>query len=104
MNEHFNVEMTVEFERWLRELADPMTRARLVSRLDRARRGLLGDVKALGDQLFEMRESFGPGWRMYFTRSDRTLIIFLAGGNKSSQSSDIAKARLMAEQISRGKR
>jgi putative addiction module killer protein len=49
-------------------------------------------VKVVGDGVFEMREHFGPGWRMYYIQRGETLIIMLGGGDKSTQSSDIAKA------------
>jgi putative addiction module killer protein len=64
----------------------------LARRLDKAQRGNLGDVKIVGDGVFEMREHFGPGWRMYYIQRDETLIIMLGGGDKSTQSNDIAKA------------
>lgn len=70
-----------------------MTRLRLSRRLDKAQRGNLGDVKPVSDGLYEMREFFGPGWRMYYTKRGDTLIIMLGGGNKSSQSADIARAK-----------
>jgi putative addiction module killer protein len=64
----------------------------LARRLDKAQRGNLGDVKVVGDGVFEMREHFGPGWRMYYIQRDETLIVMLGGGDKSTQSNDIAKA------------
>ena len=67
-------------------------RLRLARRLDKAQRGNLGDVKIVGDGVFEMREHFGPGWRMYYIQRHETLIVMLGGGDKSSQSNDIAKA------------
>jgi len=54
-----------EFDAWLDGLKDRITRLRLARRLDKAQRGNLGDVKPLGNGIFEMREFFGPGWRMY---------------------------------------
>lgn len=62
-------------------------------RLDKAQRGNLGDVKPVGGGIFEMREHFGPGWRMYYARRGDTLIVMLGGGNKGSQEADIAKAK-----------
>ena len=73
-----------------------MTQIRLVRRLDKTKRGLLGDVEPVGDGVFEMREHFGPGWRMYNVRRDNELIIMLGGGDKSSQVSDIVKAKHLA--------
>jgi len=56
----------------------------------------LGDVKAVGEGVFEMREHFGPGWRLYYVQQGQTLIVILAGGDKSTQSADIAKAIKLA--------
>ena len=61
----YTVIETEEFTRWLTGLKDRMTRARLQAHLRKATLGNVGDVKAVGDGVFEMREFFGPGWRMY---------------------------------------
>lgn len=82
-----------EFDVWLDGLKDRITRLRLSRRLDKAQRGNLGDVKPVGDGVFEMKEHFGPGWRMYYAKRGDTLIIMLGGGDKGSQESDIAKAK-----------
>jgi len=72
---------------------DRITRLRLSRRLDKAQRGNLGDVKPVGDGVFEMREYFGPGWRMYYAKRRDTLIVMLGGGDKGSQENDIVKAK-----------
>ncbi|MFZ9616495.1 MAG: type II toxin-antitoxin system RelE/ParE family toxin, partial [Fluviibacter sp.] len=59
--------------------------------------GNLGDVKAVGNAVCEMREFFGPGWRMYYVKRDDVLIVMLGGGEKSTQSADIAKAISLAQ-------
>lgn len=89
----FTVKTLPEFDAWLDSLKDRVTRLRLSRRLDRAQHGNLGDVKPVGDGIFEMREFFGPGWRMYYAKKGDTLIIMLGGGDKSSQQADIAKAK-----------
>ena len=58
--------------------------------------GNLGDVAPVGDGVSEMREHFGPGWRMYFVQRGDTLIVMLGGGDKSTQVRDIAVARRLA--------
>lgn len=88
----YSIKLLPEFTAWLDGLKDRVTRLRLARRLDKAQRGNLGDVKVVGDGVFEMREHFGPGWRMYYIQRDETLIIMLGGGDKSTQSNDIAKA------------
>lgn len=65
----------------------------MLRRLEKAQRGLLGDVKSVGDGVYEMREFFGPGWRMYYIQRGEMLIIMLGGGDKSSQSKDIVAAK-----------
>ena len=82
-----------EFDEWLASLRDGMTRIRLTRRLEKVQRGLLGDVAPVGEGVSEMREFFGPGWRMYFVERDGILIVMLGGGDKkSTQSDDIARA------------
>jgi putative addiction module killer protein len=89
----YTVKTLPEFDKWLNSLKDRMTRLRLSRRLDNAQRGNLGDVKPVGDGVFEMKEHFGPGWRMYYTKRGETLIVMLGGGDKAGQEKDIAKAK-----------
>ncbi len=58
--------------------------------------GLLGDMAPVGSGVWEMREFFGPGWRMYYVERDGMLIVMLGGGDKSSQSADIAAAQALS--------
>jgi putative addiction module killer protein len=81
-----------EFDAWLDDIKDRTTRLRLSRRLDKAQRGNLGDIKPVSDGLFEMRELFGSGWRMYYIQRNNVLILMLGGGNKSTQTKDITKA------------
>ena len=85
-----------EFDTWLDGLRVRETRIRLARRLDKAQRGNLGDIKPVGDGVFEMREFFGPGWRMYFVLRGAVLVVMLGGGDKTSQSRDIAAAQKLA--------
>ena len=61
--------------------------------------GNLGDVKAVGNGVVEMREHFGAGWRMYYVQRGETLIVMLGGGGKSTQSADIARAVKLAAKL-----
>ncbi len=88
----FIIKTIPEFDAWLDGLKDRTTRLRLSRRLDKAQRGSLGDIKSVGDGVFEMREHFGPGWRMYYIQRNNVLIVMLGGGSKSTQANDIAKA------------
>ncbi len=88
-----------EFDAWLRGLKDKTAQRRLVARLRKASFGNLGDTKPVGKGVSEMREHFGPGWRMYFTLRGRELIVMLGGGDKSTQKTDIATAQRLAARI-----
>lgn len=92
----YTVMWTDGFERWINRLRDRPTRIRLLRRLEKASRGLLGDIAPVGDGVCEMREFFGPGWRMYFVVSGDRLILMLGGGDKSTQADDIKAARRLA--------
>jgi putative addiction module killer protein len=83
---------TPEFSDWLNSLKDTVTRARLTKRLRKVSLGNLGDVHSVGKGVWEMREFFGSGWRMYYTQRGGVLIVILGGGDKSTQSADIARA------------
>ena len=89
----FTIKTLPEFDFWLNGLKDRTTRLRLSRRLDKVQRGNLGDVNPVGDGVCEMREHFGPGWRMYYAKRGDTLIVMLGGGDKGSQDADIAKAK-----------
>lgn len=93
------IKRTADFDLWLNSIKDNVTRIRLARRLDKAQQGNLGDIKAVGDGVIEMREHFGAGWRMYFVQRDDTLIVMLGGGSKSKQSADIANAIALAQKL-----
>ena len=95
----FTIKRTHAFAAWLDGLKDRRTRVRLIRRLDRAAAGNLGDVRPVSHGVFEMREHYGPGWRMYYVQKGTTLIVMLGGGDKSTQSRDIANAIELAETI-----
>lgn len=92
----FTVKRTVKFDAWLLGLRDTMTRIRLAKRLDKVTRGLMGDCKSVGAGVYEMREDFGPGWRMYYVQRGDVVVVMLGGGDKSSQQADIAAAQALA--------
>lgn len=95
----YTVKQLPEFSDWLNDLKDSMTRRRLATRLRKATLGNLGDIKPVGEGVFEMREHFGPGWRMYYVQHGEVLIVMLGGGDKSSQDADITKAQQLAKTI-----
>jgi putative addiction module killer protein len=89
------------FIRWLSRLKDIQARSRIADRIDRLQQGNLGDSKAVGGGVFELRLAFGPGYRIYFMRQGVEIVILLCGGDKSTQTSDIRKAIQMAEDYSK---
>jgi putative addiction module killer protein len=90
---------TEEFREWLDALTDKRAQIRIVARLRLAEAGNLGDWKPAGGAVSELRVDVGPGYRLYFTRRGKILIIMLAGGDKSSQKRDIARAQKIASQL-----
>ena len=74
------------------ELRDLRARARVQARIERLAGGNAGDMKPVGEGVSEMRIDYGPGYRVYFTRQKRELIVLLAGGDKSTQAADITGA------------
>ena len=95
----FTVQLTAQFEEWLDELDDRRAQVRIAARLRQAEAGNLGDWKSVGAEISEMRVNFGPGYRLYFTRRGKILIVMLAGGDKSSQAADIRRAKRILEQL-----
>ena len=95
----FEVRQTERFAQWLRDLRDLRARARVQARIERLIGGNPGDAKPIGSGVSELRINYGPGYRVYFQQKGSTLIILLAGGDKSSQSRDIDDALLLARQI-----
>lgn len=84
------------FKRWVRGLRDRRAVARINARLRNVSLGAIGDSRALGDGVSEMRIHYGPGYRIYFMRSGRTVVVLLCGGDKGSQQRDIKRARRLA--------
>ncbi len=95
----FIVKQVDEFSAWLRGLSDPLSRQRLIKRLRKVQLGNLGDVPVVGECVYEMREHFGPGWRMYFVQRGSLLILMLGGGKKSTQAADIKRAIELAKTL-----
>jgi putative addiction module killer protein len=95
----FTVEETEEFSEWLAGLKDRPTRIRLGRRIDKVRRGILGDAEPVGEGVSELCEHFGPGWRMYYMERNGAIIVLLGGGNKSTQQRDIERAKKMAQEL-----
>lgn len=95
----YQLRETDGFANWLSKLRDARAKARILSRLESARLGNLGDARSVGGGVSEMRVDVGAGYRVYFTRRRRVVIVLLCGGDKCSQSTDIARARKMVASI-----
>jgi putative addiction module killer protein len=80
------------FRDWLKSL-DMGMQARIQARVLRFEKGNLGDHKTVGGGVWEARLDFGPGYRLYFGKEGAAVILLLVGGDKSSQSKDIAAAK-----------
>src|SRR5215470_3993614 len=96
MHETFEIKEYIEneyssFAEW-RSSLDAVTRARIDKYIRRLEFGNFGSTKALQEGVFEIKMDFGPGYRVYFGRDGKTIIILLGGGNKRRQSTDIAAA------------
>jgi putative addiction module killer protein len=82
----------IPFRDWLSGL-DVAVRARVQARILRFELGNLGDHKEVGAGVWEARLDFGPGYRVYFGKSGREVVLLLTGGDKKSQTKDIKRAR-----------
>ncbi|HET7412350.1 MAG TPA: type II toxin-antitoxin system RelE/ParE family toxin [Pararhizobium sp.] len=90
------LKQTETFRKWESGLKDQRARAAIASRLFRLANGLAGDVSPVGQGISELRIHYGPGYRIYFRQRGEEIIILLCGGNKSTQSRDIEKAKRLA--------
>ena len=88
------------FIHWLDDLADIQARARVQARIERLAAGNPGDVEPVGEGVSELRINYGPGYRVYFKKRGRELIILLAGGDKSTHAMDIKVALRLARNLS----
>ena len=84
------------FKRWIRSLRDRRVIAQINARLRHLSLGNMGDVKPVRGGLHEMRVHHGPGYRVYFLREGKTVIV-LCAGDKASQERDIERAGKLAK-------
>lgn len=93
------IHKTEIFTNWFDNLKDRRARARVQARIDRMELGNFGDVAPVGEGVSELRIFYGPGYRVYFVQRGSTVVILLSGGDKSTQNSDIVKAKELAKQL-----
>lgn len=98
----YTLRRTETFDAWLKGLRDPRGKARILARLRSVEAGNLGDIKAVGDGVSELRLHTGPGYRVYLTRVGTVVFVLLCGGDKSSQARDIKTAKALAADLKEG--
>lgn len=91
------VEKTDVYREWIDSLKDRAGRARILVRVDRLIQGNPGQHRDLTDGVSELKVDFGPGYRVYYAQRGSRLLLLLAGGDKSTQQKDIAKAIHLAK-------
>ena len=91
------VEKTDDYREWIDGLKDRAGRARILVRVDRLIQGNPGQCRDLTDGVSELKVDFGPGYRVYYSQRGTQLLLLLAGGDKSTQQKDIAKAIHLAK-------
>lgn len=94
-----NIRQTNEFTKWVKKLKDRAAKARIDTRIRRIKLGNFGDVKPVGEGVSEARIPYGPGYRLYFIQQGDTVVVLLCGGDKSTQSVDIAKAKKLRKEL-----
>lgn len=95
----FEVRKTETFATWLGGLRDIRARARIQARIERLALGNAGDVRPVGEAVSEMRIDYGSGYRVYYTKQGRDVVILLAGGDKRTQAADIKTALRLARNL-----
>ena len=93
------IRKTGHFAKWIDGLNDIRARARILVRIERLAAGNPGDVKAVGEGVSELRIDYGPGYRVYYKKHGRKVIILLAGGDKRTQAKDIKMALRLAQNL-----
>ena len=97
----YEIRRSTAFDTWLTNLSDSNARTRIAARIDRLALGNPGDVKPVGGGVSELRIDYGPGYRVYYKRTQRIVYLLLCGGTKSTQAADIRRALAMAADLKR---
>jgi putative addiction module killer protein len=87
------------FARWIDDLRDIRAKAKILVRIERLSLGNPGDVKSVGEGVSELRIDYGSGYRVYYKKIGKTVIILLAGGDKKTQNKDIKLAQRLARNL-----
>ncbi len=93
IREYVSRDGKIPFTGWWRKLRDRQARNRIQIQIDRLELGNTGDCKSLGDGVYELRIHYGPGYRIYYGKTGKQIILLLCGGNKASQQQDVRRAK-----------
>lgn len=93
----FDLMWSSHCEKWFGNLKERMTKIRILARLERIKQGNFGDHKRIDQDLSELRLDFGPGFRLYYSIRNKTIVLLLYGGDKGTQTRDIDKAKQILE-------
>jgi len=88
--------------KWIKKVRDRTGKALIYERIDRLAYGNPGDSGPVGDNISELRIHYGPGYRIYYKDTGKEIIILLCGGDKSTQQTNIIKARKIAKLYEEG--
>ena len=91
---------TSNFSNWLTKLKDIQGKVSILRRIKRLNVGNFGDFKYLESNIYELRITTGPGYRVYYTKKEEKIILLLIGGDKSTQQKDIKKAKTILKEYS----
>jgi putative addiction module killer protein len=84
---------TIPFDEWFNSLRESKTKSIIDLNIRKLCQGIYGNVRSIGDGIFELKIHFGPGYRIYYTQDGKNLILLLNGGDKGTQQRDILKAK-----------
>ena len=93
------IRKTEIYAKWLNDLRDIHARARILVRIERLATENPGDVRPVGEGVSELRIDYGPGYRVYYAKLGREVVILLAGGDKRTQAKDIKTALHLAHNL-----
>jgi len=96
------IQSTLAFKEWIANLKDRQGRAKILTRIRRLEDGNSGDSRGVGEGVLEMRLNFGPGYRVYYVQRGEVVVFLLCGGDKSTQSKDIERAKALARKLDEG--
>lgn len=93
------IRQTETYATWFSDLRDRLAKVRIDIRIRRLSLGNAGDAKPVGEGVSELRINYGPGYRVYFVKRGKAVIVLLAGGDKRTQQKDIEKALELARDV-----